>query len=133
MTMGIILIIRLIINILHIITGIALVNYFNNDDEIVTSVICVIVVLFAWIITNNYRLNIINYYNVSFNIDIYTKLIKIWHILVVIFLGLLYYQNKMIIKEYNTKKILYDRLITITGIYMAAHHGYKAYQKYLYM
>lgn len=131
MTIGTILIIRSIINILHIITGIVLVNYFNNDDDDI--VIYVIVALFAWIITNNYRLNIMNYYNVSFNIDTYTKLIKIWHILVVMFLGLLYYQNKMIIGEYNTKKILYDRLITITGIYMVTHHGYRVYQKYLYM
>jgi hypothetical protein len=130
MTIGTILITRLIINILHIITGIVLVNYFNNDDDIV---IYVIVALFAWIITNNYRLNIIDYYSASFNIDTYTKLIKIWHILVVIFLGLLYYQNKMIIVEYNNKKTLYDRLITMTGIYMVTHHGYRVYQKYLYM
>lgn len=125
-------IIRLIINILHVISGLLLVYYFRKHEKnnIITIIIHGIIVLFAWIISSNNRLNINDYYfTISYNIDIYTQLIKIWHVLLSILIILLFYNYPYILHIYKNNEYILDRLIVIIGIYMTVHHGNKIYQK----
>jgi hypothetical protein len=125
-------IIRLIINILHVISGLLLVYYFRKHEKnnIITIIMHGIIVLFAWIISSNNRLNINDYYfTISYNIDIYTQLIKIWHVLLSILIILLFYNYPYILHIYKNNEYILDRLIVIIGIYMTVHHGNKIYQK----
>ncbi len=125
-------IIRLIINILHVISGLLLVYYFRKHEKnnIITIIMYGIIVLFAWIISSNNRLNINDYYfTISYNIDIYTQLIKIWHVLLSILIILLFYNYSYILHIYKNNEYILDRLIVIIGIYMTTHHGNKIYQK----
>lgn len=125
-------IIRLIINILHVISGLLLVYYFRKHEKnnIITIIMYGIIVLFAWIISSNNRLNINDYYfTISYNIDIYTQLIKIWHVLLSILIILLFYNYPYILHIYKNNEYILDRLIVIIGIYMTVHHGNKIYQK----
>lgn len=125
-------IIRLIINILHVISGLLLVYYFRKHEKnnIITIIMHGIIILFAWIISSNNRLNINDYYfTISYNIDIYTQLIKIWHVLLSILIILLFYNYPYILHIYKNNEYILDRLIVIIGIYMTVHHGNKIYQK----
>lgn len=125
-------IIRLIINILHVISGLLLVYYFRKHEKnnIITVIMHGIIVLFAWFISSNNRLNIYDYYfTISYNIDIYTQLIKIWHVLLSILIILLFYNYSYILHIYKNNEYILDRLIVIIGIYMTTHHGNKIYQK----
>lgn len=126
------LIIRMIINILHVISGILLVYYFRKHEKnnIVTVIMYGIIVLLAWNISNNNRLNINDYYfTMSYNIELYTKLIKIWHMLISMFIIMLYYNHSYIKKIYKNNEEMCDRIIVIIGIYMIVHHSNKIYQK----
>lgn len=125
-------IIRLIINILHVISGLLLVYYFTKHEinNIITIIMHGIIVLSAWIISSNNRLNINDYYfTISYNIDTYTQLIKIWHVLLSILIILLFFNYPYILHIYKNNEYILDMLIVIIGIYMTVHHGNKIYQK----
>ena len=125
--------IRIIINILHVISGILLIykSGKHETNNIITFTMYGIIVLFAFIISSNNRLNINDYYSTTlYNIDTYTQLIKILHIiLLILIIILLYYKNSDILRIYKYNKDILDRLIVIIGIYMIVHHGNKIYQK----
>lgn len=132
------IIIRLLINILHVFTGIYLImTYYKNIDKnnwYVFLIIYCILILMAYNVANNNRLNINNYYfTTTFDIDVYTKWVKYWHALIAILIPLSYYYKNDIKIKYKENQNTIDVLLVGMGVYMSVHHGYKAYEKYLHM
>ena len=122
-----------IITVLHLLLSTFLIFYFRlyKNNTVLDLLIISFVILLSYFVSSSNVLNRSDYLSLKlFNIDdVYTKIVKFWHIFVTSVIIYMIYNRNGIRQMYYSNKECYDRYMKCIAVYILFTHGNRLYNQ----